>query len=85
MDFVAKFMQSLFQEEVDAGLIIPATTEELNRRQLQSKIDRQLAISDRQIADVASGRKMSAAPRKRHDNSAMRDSGHGRNNRSRGS
>ena len=32
IDFVAKFMQSFFQKEVDAGLIVPATTKELNCR-----------------------------------------------------
>ena len=48
-------MQTLFQEEVEARLIVPATAEELKRRQPQSKVDRQLAVSDQQVADVASG------------------------------
>ena len=83
MDFVAKFIQSLFQEEVDARLIVPLTTKELNRCQLQSKVDMQLAISNKQIADVASGRKMSTGQRKRGDRNATRDNEHGRRDRSR--
>ena len=79
INYVAKFMQTLFQEEVEAGLIVPATPEELKRCQLQSKADRQLAISDQQITDVASGRKMSAGPRKQERHSSKRDHKRGRN------
>ena len=80
-DFVAKFMQMLFQEEVEAGLIVPATAEKLKRCQPQSKVDRQLAVSDQQVADIASGHKMSTAPRKQERCRSQRDNNNrGRNN-----
>ena len=78
-------MQFLLQEELDAGLVVPATTKELNRCQLQLKVDRQLAISNKKIFDVASGRKMSTGPRKRGDRNATRDNKRGRRDHSRGS
>ena len=58
IEFVAKFMHILFQEEVEGKIIVPVIKEELKRRQIQSKLDCQLAISGKQIADVALGRKI---------------------------